>query len=69
MSSSPTKTFDAVHMVRVVRDDLSATVATMSVEEQNRWLRSAELSDPTLRRLMDVAAEQAAAADAASRRG
>ena len=56
-------------MVRVVRDDVSSTIAAMSVEEENRWLRSAEFADPTLRRLMKLAAQQGAAADAASRRG
>jgi hypothetical protein len=69
MSKASAKTFDTVHMVRAVRDELSATIATMSAEEENRWLRSTELSDPTLRRLMELAAQQAAAADAASRRG
>lgn len=68
MSNVPAKTFDAVHMVRAVRDEVSSTIATMSAEEENRWLRSAEFSDPTLRRLMEVAAQRAAA-DAASRRG
>jgi hypothetical protein len=68
MSSTSVKTFDAVNMVRVVRDDVSSTIATMSVEDENRWLRSAEFSDPKLRRLMELAA-QGAAADAASRRG
>ena len=52
MSNPSAKAFDAVHMVRAVRDEVSSTISTMSVEEENRWLRSAELSDPTLRRLM-----------------
>ena len=69
MSNTPAKTFDAVQMVRAVRDEVSSTIATMSSDEENRWLRSAEFSDPTLRRLMDLAAQQRAAADAASRRG
>ena len=69
MSNTSTKTFDAVHMVRAVRDEVSSTIATMSVEEENRWLRSAEFSDPKLRRLMESAAQEGAAADAASRRG
>ena len=69
MSNVSAKTFDTVHMMRVVRDDVSSTIATMSVEEENHWLRSAELTDPTLRRLMTLAAQQGAAADAASRRG
>ena len=69
MSNATAKTFDAVHMVRVVRDDVSSTIAAMSVEEENRWLRSSKFADPTLRRLMELAAQQGAAADAASRRG
>ncbi len=69
MSRASTKTFDAVEMVRVIRDDVSSRIATMSVDEQNRWIRSSEISDPTLRRLMEFAAQQGAAADAAARRG
>jgi hypothetical protein len=69
MSNSSAKTFDAVHMVRAVRDEVSSTIAAMSVEEENRWLRSAELPDPKLKRLMELAAQQADAAGAASRRG
>jgi hypothetical protein len=69
MSNASAKGFDTIHMVRAVRDDVSATIATMSVEEENQWLRSSEFSDPTLRRLMELAAQQRAAADAASRRG
>ena len=63
MSSTSVKTFDAVYTVRVVRDDVSSTIATMSVEEENRWLRSGEFSDPKLRRLMEVAAQQGALPD------
>ena len=69
MSNASAKTFDTVHMVRVVRDDVSSTIAAMSVEEENRWLRSTQVADPTLRRLMELAAPQGAAADAPSRRG
>ena len=69
MSDASAKTFDTVHMVRVVRDEVSSAIAAMSVEEENRWLRSAEFADPALRRLMELAAQQDAAADAASRRG
>jgi hypothetical protein len=58
MSSASTKTFDTVEMVRAVRDELSARIATMSADEENRWLRSEELSDPTLRRLMRLAAQE-----------
>ena len=69
MSNTSTKTFDTVQSLRAIRDDISAKIATMSVEEENRWLRSTEFSDPRLRRLMDLAAQQGAAADGAPRRG
>ena len=69
MSNAPAKMFDTIHTVRAIRDDVSSTIATMSVDEENHWLRSATFSDPTLRRLMELAAQQRAAADAAQRRG
>ncbi len=56
MSSASAKTFDTVEMVRAVRDELSARITTMSADEENRWLRSTEIADPTLRRLMQLAA-------------
>jgi hypothetical protein len=64
--SNATKTFDTVEMVRAVRDELSARIATMSADEENRWLRSTELSDPTLRGLMERAAQQEVAVDRTS---
>ena len=63
MNDANAKKFDAVQMVRAVRDEMSATIAAMSAEEENRWLRSAEFVDPTLRRLMKLAAQQRAAPD------
>ena len=60
MSKSSTKTFDAVQMTRAIRDEISAKIATMSVEEENRWLRSVKFSDPRLQRLMELAAQQGA---------
>jgi hypothetical protein len=66
MSDLSTKTFDAVHMVRAVRDELSLKIAAMSVEEENRWLRSTELPDSKLRRLMELAGERNAAAGGVS---
>jgi hypothetical protein len=67
MSNASAKTFDTVQMVRAIRDEVSSTIATMSVEEENRWLRAEEISDPTLRRLMKLAAQQANGADAPPR--
>jgi hypothetical protein len=69
MRSTSVNAFDAVNALRVVRDDVSSTIATMSVEEENRWLRWGEFSDPTLRRLMELVAQQGTGGDAASRRG
>ena len=69
MSETSTKTFDTVQMVRAIRDDISSTIIHMSAEQENQWLRSRELADPRLRQLMELAAQQGAAADAASRRG
>ena len=60
MNSTSRKTLDAVNAVRILRDDVAATIATMSVEEENRWLRSEEFSDPKIRRLMELAAQQGA---------
>ena len=69
MRETSTKTFDAIQMVRAIRDDISSTIIHMSAEQENEWLRSRELSDPKLRQLMELAAQQRAAADAAVRRG
>jgi hypothetical protein len=66
MSNASAKTFDTVEMVRAVRDELSAKIATMSADEENRWLRSTEISDPTLRRLMALAAQHGVAENRAS---
>ena len=63
MSNASAKTFDTVQMVRAIRDEVSSAIATMSVDEENRWLRSAEISDPTLRHLMELAAQQANGGD------
>jgi len=60
MSNVSAKTFDAVEMMRAVRDEVSATIARMSFDEENRWLRSAEFSDPTLRRLSKLADQKGA---------
>lgn len=66
MTQTSTKTFDTVEMVRRIRDGISSTIMGMSAEQENQWLRSTELTDPRLRRLMERAAQQGAAADGAS---
>ncbi len=68
MAKSTTKAFDAVQMMRDARDALSARIASMSVDEQNEWLHSNQPTDPILRRLFKLAAQQAAAADGAKKR-
>jgi hypothetical protein len=69
MSETSTKAFDTVQMVRAIRDDISSTIIQMSAEQENEWLRTRTLTDPQLQQLMEWAAQQRAAADAASRRG
>jgi len=61
--SEPKKTFDAVSMMREVRDNLSAEIEGMTLEEELKWLASQELQDPLLRRLRDRVVQQAGAAD------
>jgi hypothetical protein len=67
MSKSTTKTFDAVQMMRDARAAINATITSMSVDEQNEWLHSNPATDPTLRRLFTLAAQQVAAADDAKK--
>jgi len=67
MSKSTTKAFDAVQMMRDARIAISDTITSMSVDEQNEWLHSNPPTDPTLRRLFTLAAQQGAAADDAKK--
>jgi len=62
------KQFDAVEMMRAIRNKLSEQIEGMTLEEELAWLASQDLKDPFLNRLREKAAQQAAAA-AASRRG
>ena len=57
------KKFDAVAMMRTARDNISAEIAVMTLEEELKWLASQELQDPFLKRLRDRAAQQSDAAD------
>jgi hypothetical protein len=45
------KTFDAVAMMRSIRNKISAEIEGMTLEEELAWLASRELDDPFLRRL------------------
>ena len=58
MSSTP-KTFDAVKMMRAIRDELSNQIQGMSLEEELEWLAKQELEDPFLRLLREKAAQPA----------
>ena len=57
--SKTAKTFDAVAMMRVARDNLSAEIEGMTLEEELKWLAAHDLQDPFLKRLRDHAAQQA----------
>lgn len=45
------KKFDAVAMMRSIRDKVSAEIEGMTLEEELAWLASRELDDPFLRSL------------------
>ncbi len=62
------KDFDAVAMMRSIRDRISAKIEGMTLEEELEWLASQELEDPFLKRLRDKAAQSAGASRAGSGR-
>jgi len=66
MSNSTTKVFDAVQMMRDARAVINARITSMSVDEQNEWLRANPPTDPTLLRLFTLAAQQGAVPDEAA---
>ena len=61
------KKFDAVAMMRSIRDRISVEIEGMTLEEERVWLASQEIRDPFLKRLRDRAAKQADLAGGASR--
>ena len=61
------KKFDAVAMMRSMRDRISAHIDGMTLEEELAWLASQDLKDPFLERLRERAAQQVAPTGAASR--
>jgi hypothetical protein len=65
--STGEKKFDAVAMMRSIRDRISAEIEGMTLEEELEWLASQELEDPFLKRLRDKASRQASPASRASR--
>ncbi len=62
------KKSDAVELMRTIRDELSARIEGMTLEEELKWLASQDLADPFLRRLRDRAARDTDAPADASRR-
>ncbi len=60
--SKTEKEFDAVAMMRSARDNISAEIEGMTLEEELKWLASQEMNDPFLERLRDRDAQQADAA-------
>ena len=66
--SSGQKKFDAVVMMRSIRDQLSAQIRGMTLEEELEWLASQEIADPFLRRLREKASRHDAATAGAARR-
>ena len=63
MSDSVTKVVDAVQIMRSARADISTRIASMSVDEQNEWLRANPPTDATLLRLFTLAAQRGGAPD------
>lgn len=60
--SKTEKKFDAVAMMRSIRDRISAEIEGMTLEQELAWLASQELKDPFLKSLRDKAAQHADAA-------
>jgi hypothetical protein len=56
--------FNAVAMMRSIRDRISAEIDGMTLDEELAWLAAQELKDPFLKRLRDRAAQLSVAADA-----
>ncbi len=62
MKNSSEKEFDAVAMMRSIRDKISAEIEGMTLEEELEWLAAQQIDDPFLKRLQGRAAQQAGAA-------
>jgi hypothetical protein len=45
--------FDAVEMMRKIRDKISAEIEGMTLEEELEWLAAQQLEDPFLKRLRE----------------
>jgi hypothetical protein len=52
------KKFDAVAMMRSIRDKVSNVIGNMTLEEEQAWLAGRKIEDPFLRRLQDRSVQQ-----------
>ncbi|HEX3555318.1 MAG TPA: hypothetical protein VIA62_19000 [Thermoanaerobaculia bacterium] len=52
------KSFDAVDMMRSIRDEISAQIEGMTLDEEIEWLATQKLEDPFLKRLQKKIAQQ-----------
>jgi len=66
--SKSQKKFDAVAMMRSIRDRISGQIEGMTLEQELAWLASQDLKDPFLKRLRERAARQGDAAGAGHQR-
>jgi hypothetical protein len=62
------KCFDAVEMMRSIRDSISERIRGMTLEEELTWLASQDLRDPFLTRLREKAAQRSSSTDNAKGR-
>jgi hypothetical protein len=63
------KRFDAVEMMRSIRDEMSEKIKDMTLEEELAWLASQDLGDPFLTRLREKTAQRPVSTDNAKRCG
>lgn len=63
------KKFNAVEMMRSIRNRLSEQMEGMTLEEELAWRASQDLKDPLLKRLRERASQPSAAGAVSSRRG
>jgi len=67
MSNIP-KEFDAVEMMRSIRDSISKEIASMTLHEERQWFASQEFEDPMLLRLQKAGQPIETASEVANRR-
>jgi hypothetical protein len=58
---SKTKNFNAVAMMRSIRERVSSDIEGMTLEQELQWLAFQEIMDPYLRQLQERAAQSSTA--------